>query len=96
MEHLPKGSHSLDVKIPYICAEHYDQAGEWIDYPHRQGISLEHLQYRQFRRYPPQKVEQFLQNWLFFGLLDAILPCGVNLEDFISGGDVNRVVTTAP
>jgi hypothetical protein len=95
MEHLPKGSHSLDVKIPYICAEHYDQAGEWIDYPHRQGISLEHLHYRQFRRYPPQKVEQFLQNWLFFGLLDAILPCRVNLEDFVSGEDGNRVVTTA-
>lgn len=94
MEHLPRSSHDLKLKVPYICIEQYDQTESWLEYPQRQGISIEHLRYHEYRKYDTQDLERFLQNWLFFGLLDAILPCEVKLSEFITGDLGNEYVTT--
>src|SRR5271168_292230 len=84
MEHLPHGRHKLNIKVPYICTEPYDHDGDWKDYPDKKGISLENIRFHMFWKYPSDSISPFLQSWLFFGLLRAILQCDnktVN-EDF--------------
>jgi hypothetical protein len=75
MEHLPHGKHELNIMVPYICTEPYDHNGDWMDYPDKKGISLENIRFRMFYKYPPERIPPFLQNWLFFGLLRAVLQC---------------------
>ncbi|KAF7545928.1 hypothetical protein G7046_g9453 [Stylonectria norvegica] len=63
-----------DMQIPYVCTSPYVHDGNWLDYPETQHVTLEHLRYHEFRKYDPSHLASVLQNWLFFGLLRAILP----------------------
>lgn len=94
MEHLPRGACALDLQIPYICTEPYDFDGDWLDYPSHKGIKLSNLRFHIFRYYAPEKLGPFFQNWLFFGLLQAILPFKVDFEDFIRLDEKGRKFIT--
>ena len=114
MEHLPKRTgqtQSLFPAIPYLCQDKYDE-GPFLEYPHRSGlpdlkiegtlginpflsISKRHF----LAAVPRSELEPFLQNWLFFGLLNEVLGDLYRHEDFITtvldGGTEKTIVTTA-
>ena len=114
MEHLPKRTgqtQSLFPAIPYLCQDKYDE-GPFLDYPHRSGLpdlkiegtlginSFLNIPKQQFlAAVPRSELEPFLQNWLFFGLLNEVLGDLYRHEDFITtvldGGTEKTIVTTA-
>ena len=67
----------------------YTLPGDWLDYPKTQGFDLEEIRFHRWDRYPAKKLASFLQDWLFFALLRAVLPTGIDLrvEDFIRAGE---------
>lgn len=112
MDHLPipKNACTRDRAIvPYVCLKDYD-GGPFLTYPIREGVP--HAlppdgnipggsPYRQHERiYPTPKQEQedFLQRWLFFGLIHEILGDRYRPEEFIGsfeteGGKITIVQT---
>ncbi len=87
MDHLPIPDDVVSnpkAIVPYVCLKDYD-GGPFLTYPTREGVA--HAlppdgnipggsPYRQHERtYPTPKQEQedFLQRWLFFGLVNEIL-----------------------
>ena len=87
MDHLPIPEDVVPnpkAIVPYVCSKDYD-GGPFLTYPTREGVA--HAlppdgnipggsPYRQHERtYPTPKQEQedFLQRWLFFGLVNEIL-----------------------
>ena len=87
MDHLPIPDDAVSnpkAIVPYVCLKDYD-GGPFLTYPTREGVA--HAlpldgnlpggsPYRQHERtYPTPKQEQedFLQRWLFFGLVNEIL-----------------------
>jgi hypothetical protein len=96
MDHLPHGDYSKPFKIPYICKEPYSHGGEWLAYPASQGFNLDHLRVHAFYHYPPDTVAQFLQSWLYFGLLFATLPFKPDIDNFlIDDEESGKCVTTS-
>ena len=114
MEHLPKRAgqtKSLFPEIPYLCQDKYD-GGPFLDYPHRSGLpdlkiewtlrinpSLSIDKERFLTAVPRAELEPFLQNWLFFGLLNEVLGDLYRHEDFVTtllDGEIEKtIVTTA-
>ena len=114
MEHLPKRAgqtKSLFPEIPYLCQDRYDQ-GPFLDYPRRLGLpdfkiewnlrmnpSLSIAKERFLAAVPRAELEPFLQNWLFFGLLNEVLGDLYRHEDFVTtvldGETEKTIVTTA-
>ena len=114
MEHLPKRTgqaKSLFPAIPYLCQDKYDE-GPFLDYPRRLGLpdlkiegnlrmnpSLSLAKQRFLAAVPRAELELFLQNWLFFGLLNEILGDVYCHEDFVTtfldGETKKTIVTTA-
>ena len=114
MEHLSQWegqTESIFPAIPYLCQDRYDD-GPFLDYPDRSG--LPHLENDGTFRLNPtlplasqhfltalgsDKLEPFLQNWLFFGLLRELLGDLYRHEDFVStflDGEIEKtIVTTA-
>lgn len=97
MDHLPTPRNAVTNKraiVPYVCLKIYD-GGPFLTYPIRECVS--HAlppdgkipggspYWRQERRYPTPKPEQedFLQRWLFFGLIHEILGDCYRPEDLI-------------
>lgn len=98
MEHLHHGPKTVDLQFPYLSETNFDFDGEWLQYPNHEGIDLEKIRYFEWRKFPPVKLAQVLQNWLFFGLLRAIIPREISIqtEDFIRiGEDGQRFISTA-
>ena len=113
MEHLPRRAgqeKSVFPEIPYLCQNKYDE-GPFLDYPQRSGLpdlkiewtlrlnpSLSHAKEQFLAAVPRAELEPFLQNWLFFGLLNEVLGDLYRHEDFITtlsdGGTEKTVVTT--
>ena len=114
MEHLPTRTgqtKSLFPAIPYLCQDRYD-GGPFQDYPHRSGLpdlniegyfrvnpSLSLAKQRFLAAVPRAELEPFLQNWLFFGLLNEVLGDLYRHEDFVDtfldGETEKTIVTTA-
>ena len=98
MEHLPTRAgqtKSLFPAIPYLCQDRYD-GGPFSDYPHRLGLpdlkigwnfrsnpSLSLANQHFLAALPRVELESFLQNWLFFGLLNEVLGDLYRHEDFV-------------
>lgn len=82
--HLVKDN-PVPSTVPYLCTEPHNYDGDWSDYPETQHITLEHIRYREFQKYDPTHLASVLQNWLFFGLLRAILPSDLTIRglDFV-------------
>ena len=114
MEHLPRRTgqeQSIFPAISYLCEEKYDGLS-FLDYPRRLGWpNLENTgEYRQtatlsianmqlLAATPPAKLEPFLQNWLFFGLLNEVLGELYRHDDFLTtvfdGRIEKTIITTA-
>ena len=114
MEHLPTRTgqtKSLFPAVPYLCQDRYD-GGPFPDYPHRLGLPdlkigwnvrrnpcLSLASQRFLTALPRAELESFLQNWLFFGLLNEVLGDLYRHEDFVDtflDGETERtIVTTA-
>ena len=97
MEHLHHGPKMVDLPFPYLSETNFDFAGEWLQYPDHEGIGLEKIRYNEWCKFPPAKLSKVLQNWLFFGLLRAIVPneIQIRIEDFIRvGEDGKRFIST--
>ena len=114
MEHLPKPvgqTASVFPAIPYLCQERYD-GGPFLDYPHRLGLpklendgtfglfpTLSLASHQFLAAAPSAELEPFLQNWLFFGLLNEVLGGLYRHEDFVTtsldGESEKTIVTTA-
>ena len=114
MEHLPQRNgqaKSIFPAIPYLCQERYD-GGPFLDYPNRSGLPdintsgndrltahLSSVSRRFLETALPAALEAFLQNWLFFGLLNEVLGDLYRHEDFITTSSDSEnekiIVTTA-
>ena len=114
MEHLPKRAgqaKSIFPEIAYICQDRYD-SGPFLDYPQRLGLPnleidetfrlnppLSSASRQVLAAVPPAELEPFLQNWLFFGLLNEVLGDLYRHEDFVTtfldGENEKTIVTTA-
>jgi hypothetical protein len=93
MDHLVRGSHPPTIQVAYLCTKSYDNPKDWIDYPQEQKVALEDLRFHLFFQYEPRHLESVLQNWLFFGLLSAILP-EFDEQDFLISRNGQTLVTT--
>ena len=112
MEHLPKRTgqtKSLFPEIPYLCQDTYDK-GPFLDYPHRSGLpdlkiegplgdspSLSIPKQQFLEGVPRAELESFLQNWLFFGLLNEVLGDLYRHEDFVTtflDGETEKTIVT--
>jgi hypothetical protein len=70
---------------------------DWLEYPKGRDFDFEKIQYHQWEKFQARELATFLQDWLFFGLLRAILPEEIDLrvEDFIRTNDRGeRYITT--
>jgi hypothetical protein len=95
MDHLPHDIDPLHIEVPYLCTEPYAPDGAWINYPEKHGIPLENLREGKYGRYSSEIMMPFLQNWLYFGVIQEVLPFKLELEHFIIEKKENlRIVTT--
>lgn len=88
------------VRVPCLCSGEYDN-GPFIDYPQRTqrpriwpGGSLDYLSKEDIR--PREEEASFLQMWLFFGLLFAVLGVPIPPKDFydiVEDGTVRLIHT---
>ena len=97
MDHLPTPSNFLTNErtiVPYVCMKDYD-GGPFLTYPIREGVthalppdgnipggSPYHLHEKRYPT-PKQEQEDFLQRWLFFGLIHEILGDRCRPEELI-------------
>ena len=87
MDHLPIPDGVVSnpkAIVPYVCLKDYD-GGPFLTYPIREGVahalppdgnipgSSPYRQHEQTYPTPKQEQEDFLQRWLFFGLVNEIL-----------------------
>ena len=95
MDHLPYIQHPHDaLKIPDLGGEEYDSRG-FFDFPDRYGWSDERLSQSLLQVEAKLKAEQFLQTWLFYGLLSEIMGVSVPRGHFSRADtDGQRWVTT--
>ena len=112
MDHLPipKNASTRDrVIVPYVCLKDYD-GGPFLTYPIREGVphalppdgnipgGSPYRQHELTYPTPKQEQEDFLQRWLFFGLIHEILGNRYRPEEFIdtfeTDGGKFRIVQT--
>jgi hypothetical protein len=97
MEHLHHGPKTVDLQFPCLSETTFDFAGEWLQYPDHEGIGLEKIRFLGWSKFSPAKLSKVLQNWLFFGLLRAVMPndISIQMEDFIRfDEDGKRFIST--
>ena len=91
MDHIPdEDGIRLALKIPYLCQDiHYDGQG-WHTFPERCGypwLSFELLTVQGIEQHQPDHsqddLQAFVQAWLYFGLLEAVLGQRYQHVDFI-------------
>ncbi|KAE9378450.1 hypothetical protein N431DRAFT_501088 [Stipitochalara longipes BDJ] len=96
MDHLPHGEYPLDLKIPYICKKPYNHEKEWLEYPATEGFNLDHLRHHLFHYYSHDILPAFLQSWLYFGLLFAVLPFKPDVGDLLKDDEKGgKFITTS-
>ena len=87
MEHMALPSHPIHapVEVPLFCSKEYD-GKSFLGYPEREGWqrSVDYLSQSPgaLGSVDPSRLTDFLQRWLFFGLLESFLGGEVRREDF--------------
>lgn len=88
------------IEVPYLCKEPYDGT-DFHGYPQRNGYGWllsgglsKPANWRQLTA----DFLPFLQNWLYFGLLEAMLGIPLQIQDFLyaSGGLVFVTIKALP
>jgi hypothetical protein len=83
MEHLPPVSKPFEpILVPYICDRDYDGL-DFAAYPARRGFDIERVLKDNFQDTSSHEIASFLQTWLFFGLLHAVLGVTAETSDFV-------------
>jgi hypothetical protein len=83
MEHLPPVSKPFEpILVPYVGDREYDGL-DFAAYPARRGFDLNRLLEGDFDCHSSDEIASFLQTWLFFGLIHAVLGVTVNSSDFV-------------
>lgn len=97
MDHLPTPKNAITNKraiVPYVCLKDYD-GGPFLTYPIREGVThalppdgkipggSPYWQHERTHPTPKQEQEDFLQRWLFFGLIHELLGHRYRPEDLI-------------
>ena len=102
MEHIHNCSEqNAFLRMPCLVDPLYTMSKEkkeWLEYPQYRGFEYNSASMFEWEKYPASKLADFLQDWLFFGLLRAVLPeeIPVTAEDFIrKGEDGKNYFTTA-
>ena len=84
MDHIPQpssvGSDQAPIEVPCLCTEEYD-GYSFLEFPERRGISLSDLLLCDIEVQASHMVI-FVQAWLFFGLLSAVLERVVTIEEY--------------
>ena len=108
MDHLPTPKNVVTNErtiVPYVCLKEYD-GGPFLTYPARESIAhavpsggniLGGSPYQQHERThptPKREQEDFLQRWLFFGLVHEILGDRYKPGDLISTTQADNGETT--
>jgi hypothetical protein len=76
----PSSLESDPIEVPCLCTEDYD-GKSFLEYPERRGISLPDLLMCDIFPQASQMVD-FVQTWLFFGLLSAVLERTVTIAKY--------------
>jgi hypothetical protein len=104
MDHLPLPQKSpVDpVEVPYSCTCDYD-GGPILQYPNRRGWTIKYtptgIFYVDEDGVSPTnaKLEDFIQTWLYFGLLHELFGDLADIRSFVTQNHQGKpVVTTAP
>lgn len=83
MEHLPPVTKPHDpIFIPFIADSDYDGLN-LAGYPSRRGFDLDRLLKGNFQISSSDQIAAFLQTWLYFGLMHAILGVKLKTADFV-------------
>jgi hypothetical protein len=85
------------LQVPYLLEFQPKCNGGFDDFPSRCGIKVEELQQGKLDAYTIDSVIPFLQEWLFFGLLQEIFEhASVNFrrEDFIRTSDSSKLLVS--
>ena len=93
MEHLPPVSKPFGpIRVPYLGDRDYDGL-DFATYPARRGFDIERILEGVFQ--DADDTASFLQTWLFFGLLNAVLGVTAETSDFVrTDEDGTRSMTT--
>lgn len=102
MDHLPLPREPMmdPIEVPYRCTRVYD-GGPFFTYPERHGWEVLYspygIKYLLHGEKPPDdKLEGFLQNWLYFGVLHEAFGEFGETKNFIKQNEKGEtVVTTA-
>lgn len=102
MEHIHRRTTNASaLQVPCLVNttdELYELKGTWTEYPKERGFDLENVRNYRWEKFPPKQLSEFLQEWLFFALLRAILPAEIRLsvKDFVRTDESgNRLITTS-
>lgn len=83
------------MEVPYLCNEPYDGL-DFESYPARMGyhqlVSVDHSD--EFYKQVNSNFLPFLQNWLYFGFLEAVLGTHMRIEDFVYHNGTRCLVTS--
>ncbi|KAF2135514.1 uncharacterized protein K452DRAFT_363126 [Aplosporella prunicola CBS 121167] len=100
MDHIPKPAHPVRerLKVPLLSLQNYDGYGDIMNYPESQDWTPR--PYREWMRLfqnPPEHFQAFIQRWLYFGTLQTVLSCHVDvLRDFavwVPGNEIPFLTT---
>ena len=94
MDHFPPISHKHNpINVPFLGGE-YD-GEDFNGYPGRQHWDLDKLQTGDLENRNTADAGQFLQSWLYFGMMQEVLGFRVPTADFVRGSvSKKRFVTT--
>jgi hypothetical protein len=102
MEHLPSLEQPYEpIQIPYLGGPIFD-GGDFAGYPARQNWNTQLLLQGQLQGRTASEASQFLQTWLYFGMLNEALKLEesdiVDLSGFTRTDSVTgeQLITTAP
>ncbi len=97
MDHLSKLGHAVGPypRVPLLCEDKYDNL-PFDGYQDRCGFSIRRLYTYDFTEHPPAKTASFLQNWLYFGVLNELfgLEQPFDLNAFVEADNLGLRVCT--
>ena len=84
MDHILKVGNPIypDLKVPYLC-EGWQYTAPFATYPVRRGFKWTDLLDPSRAKKPAEEVDQLLQSWLFFGLLQEIFGDLFNAAHYV-------------
>ena len=94
MDHLPRVRNPYTpIHVPYLGGGEYD-GQVFAEYPVRQGWNIDYLQQGDFQGRTANTAAQFLQTWLYFGMMHElfVLEDGdrVTVRDFVRSDSTGR------